>query len=165
MTVQIRKAARRDLPRIAELAGELVRQHSGFDAQRFWGIPEPERGYERWFEKELANAEALLLCAELDGKIVGYAYGRLEPRDWNALLDAHGALHDVLVAEEARGRGIGRQLVQRMLEELRARGAPRVVLHTSVKNHAAQRLFAALGFRETMLEMTCELESSNRHGR
>ena len=157
MPVQIRQATRRDLPQIARLAGELVRQHHALDAQRFMFIPNPEAGYEWWFGKELSNKKALIFCARLDGKLVGYAYARLEPRDWNALLDAHGALHDVLVAESARRKGIARLLLERVLQELRARGAPRIVLHTAVKNLAAQKLFASVGFRKTMLEMTCEL--------
>ncbi len=157
MTLQIRKATRRDLPKIAKLAGELVRQHYGFDPKRFLFIANPESGYEWWFGKELSNKKALIYCAKLDGRIVGYAYARLEPRDWNSLLDAHGALHDVLVAESARRRGIAKKLLERVLAELRERGAPRVVLHTSVKNPAAQKLFASVGFRKTMLEMTCEL--------
>jgi hypothetical protein len=33
-------------------------------------------------------------------------------------------------------------------------GAPQVVLHTADRNETAQRLFAAAGFRPTMLEMT-----------
>lgn len=155
--IEIRKATRRDLPKIAKLAGELVRQHYAFDAQRFLLIENPESGYEWWFNKELENKKALVLCAKLDGKIVGYAYARLEPKDWNALLDAHGALHDILVAEQARGQGIGRKLLERVQSELRERGALRIVLHTAIKNRAAQKLFASVGFRQTMIEMTCEL--------
>jgi len=157
VTLQIRKATRRDLPKIAQLAGVLVRQHFAFDAKRFLFIENPETGYEWWFNKELLNKKALILCAKLDGKIVGYAYARLEPRDWNALLDEHGALHDILVAEDARRQGIGKKLLERTLGELRARGAARVVLHTAIKNLAAHKLFLASGFRKTMLEMTCEL--------
>lgn len=157
MALQIRKATTRDLPQIAVLAGQLVRQHFAFDAKRFLFIDNPEKGYEWWFGKELQNKKALILCAKLERKIVGYAYARLEPRDWNALLDVHGALHDILVADSARRQGVGKQLLERTLKELRARGAPRVVLHTAIKNRAAQKLFASVGFRQTMLEMTCEL--------
>ena len=157
MPLQIRKATERDLPQIAELAGQLVRQHSGFDDKRFMHIENPEKGYAWWFGKELQNDKALILCARLDRKLVGYAYARLEPRDWNQLLDAHGALHDIFVAPEARQQGIGKQLLLRVQKDLAKRGAPRLVLHTAVQNRAAQKLFASAGFRKTMLEMTCEL--------
>lgn len=156
-SIQIKPATVRDLPKIAKLAGELVRQHYAFDAKRFLLIENPESGYEWWFGKELQNKKAVVLCAKLGAKVVGYAYARLEPKDWNALLDAHGALHDILVAEEARGQGIGRRLLERIQSELRERGAARIVLHTATKNLAAQKLFAAVGFRKTMIEMTCDL--------
>jgi ribosomal protein S18 acetylase RimI-like enzyme len=157
VTTEIRHATPDDLPEIAKLAGQLVRQHYEFDAKRFLLIENPEAGYAWWFNKELSNQQALVLCAKLDGKIVGYAYARLEARDWNALLDEHGALHDILVDPAARGRGIGKQLLLRVLAELRQRGAARVVLHTATQNVSAHRLFATVGFRQTMLEMTCEL--------
>jgi ribosomal protein S18 acetylase RimI-like enzyme len=157
VALQIRKATVKDLPQIAQLAGVLVRQHYGFDAKRFLFIENPESGYEWWFNKELLNKKALILCAKQGGKVVGYAYARLEPKDWNALLDAHGALHDILVAESARRQGIGKKLLERVFSELRGLGAERVVLHTAVQNRAAHKLFEATGFRKTMLEMTAEL--------
>jgi RimJ/RimL family protein N-acetyltransferase len=40
---------------------------------------------------------------------------------------------------------------------LKEHGAPRVILGTAEQNVAAQRLFARLGFRRTMVEMTREL--------
>ena len=92
--------------------------------------------------------------AERDGAILGYGYGSLEGRDWNALLDEHGAIHDIMVDESARRSGAGRALVVAMSEALEAMGAPRIVLSTMVQNTAAQALFAACGFRATMLEMT-----------
>jgi RimJ/RimL family protein N-acetyltransferase len=52
-----------------------------------------------------------------------------------------------------------------MIERLGALGAPRIVLKTSTKNAAAQQLFASLGWRPTMLEMTRERGGSEReHG-
>jgi ribosomal protein S18 acetylase RimI-like enzyme len=157
MTLRIERATPSDLPEVSQLAGKLLRQHHAFDAKRFLLTDNPEAGYAWWFEKELSNPQALISCAKLDGRIVGYAYARLEDRDWNALLDEHGALHDIFVDEGARGRGIGKQLLLAALSELRALGAPRVVLYTATQNVLAHKLFAAVGFRQTMLEMTCEL--------
>src|SRR5450432_743403 len=157
MSVIVRPAQAPDLPAIAELAGQLVRQHYGFDAQRFMLIPNVEAGYARFFSGELTNPDTLILAAELNGSVVGYAYARLEPRDWNALLDACGALHDIFVHETVRRQGIARRLVEAVREALRAKGAPRLLLHTASKNQTAREFFAALGFRETMIELTAEL--------
>jgi len=157
MTVIIRAAEPRDLPGIAVLAGELVRQHHGFDAQRFMLVPNVESGYARFFAGELSNPDVLLLAAEQAGRVVGYAYARLEARDWNALLDACGALHDIFVSDGLRRQGVARRLVEAVREGLRGKGAPRLLLHTASKNSAARDFFAALGFRETMVELTAEL--------
>jgi RimJ/RimL family protein N-acetyltransferase len=130
----IRAATTPDLPRVAELAGELVRMHHAVDAARFLLPDRVEEGYAWWLERELGRAEAVVIVAIVADQIVGYAYGTREGRDWNALLDEHGAIH--------------------MVDELVRRGAPRIVLSTMIANEPAQRLFAACGFRPTMLEMT-----------
>ena len=67
-----------------------------------------------------------------------------------------GALYDIVVDPEARAHGVGRRLLDRTLAELAAMGAPRVVLSTAEQNEAAQRLFARVGFRRTMIEMPRE---------
>lgn len=152
--IGIRRATSSDIEPVAALAGELVRQHHGVDPGRFFLPEQVEQGYAWWLRRELQRDAAVLLVAEGAGGVVGYCYGAMEERDFKALLDAHGAIHDVFVHESARRAGVGLRLVEAMLAELTARGAPRVVLSTMVSNEAAQRVFARCGFRPTMLEMT-----------
>jgi ribosomal protein S18 acetylase RimI-like enzyme len=152
--VTIRPAEARDLDRLGALAGALVREHHAADPRRFFLVDGVEAGYARWLGRELARPGAVVLAAERDGAVVGYVYASLEERDWNALLDEHGAIHDVYVAEEARRSGVARALVEAVIAALTALGAQRVVLSTRVGNEAAQALFRACGFRPTMLEMT-----------
>lgn len=156
VSVVIRHAEPDDLPAVGELAGALVRYHYALNPKRYLLVDNVESGYARYFRGELDNPKAVILVAEQDGSIVGYAYGRLESRDWNALLDAYGALHDIFVDPEARRRGTGKALVRRMLQALEEGGAPRVLLSTAVENREAQALFASVGFCPTMLEMTRE---------
>jgi ribosomal protein S18 acetylase RimI-like enzyme len=153
----IRAVSVADLPAVAALAEKLVRLHHAFDAERFFVPERVAEGYAWWFEKELGRDEVVLLAAEIDGSLVGYVYARLEERDWNMLLDAAGAIHDVWVEPEARGHGVARALLAAAVAALRAKGAPRVVLHSAAKNTEAQALFEGLGFRRTMVEMTLEL--------
>jgi ribosomal protein S18 acetylase RimI-like enzyme len=157
MTVIVRTAERRDLASIAELAGQLVLQHHGFDAERFMLMPNVEAGYADFFANELSNPDVLIFAAEQAGSVVGYAYARLEARDWNALLDSCGALHDIFVGDGVRRQGVARRLLEAVRVGLRGKGAPRLVLHTASKNVAARQFFAAMGFRETMVELTAEL--------
>jgi ribosomal protein S18 acetylase RimI-like enzyme len=147
-----------DLTDVGVLAGRLVRMHHAFDPQRFLRPVDPERGYARWLGTQLAAEDAILLVAEDEQqRPIAYVYARMEPRSYNELLDACTKLHDIYVDEAARGRGIGEALLRETLRIAADRGAPRVVLLTAAQNEAAHRLFQRVGFRTTMLEMTCEL--------
>jgi ribosomal protein S18 acetylase RimI-like enzyme len=150
----VRRATSADLDAAAALAARLVRQHHEVDAGRFFLPENVEQGYAGWFRHELARREAVILVAVAGQALVGYAYGTLEDRDWNLLLDRHGAIHDIFVADTARRRGTGLALLQAIIVELEGLGAPRIVLSTMVGNENAQRLFERVGFRRTMLEMT-----------
>jgi ribosomal protein S18 acetylase RimI-like enzyme len=156
LALTVRRARRDELPTVARLAAKLVLLHHALDERRFFVPERLEEGYAWWFGQEIDRVEVVILVAERDGAVVGYAYGRLEERDWNQLLDACGALHDLWVEDAERGRGTGAALVDAMCAELTAKGAPRVVLHAAAGNAAAQALFARLGFRRTMVEMTRE---------
>ncbi|MDC0680679.1 GNAT family N-acetyltransferase [Sorangium atrum] len=159
-SITARPAKREDMPEVACFAADLVRLHHALDPHRFLCLEPLEPGYERWLTSELDNPSATIVVAEKGGAeptLVGYAYGRREPRDWNSLLDACGALHDIYVAEPARRLGAGAILLEAVIARLHALGAPRVVLHTATQNAAAQRLFERFGFRRTMIEMTLEL--------
>lgn len=153
----VRAATSADLPRVGVLAGMLVRQHHSLDAQRFFLVEGVEKGYEHFLAGELRRRDALVLVAEEQSEILGYAYATLEPRNWNDLLDACGKLSDVLVDPATRRRGVGRALVEAVRAELGRRGAPRMVLMSAWRNPEAHAFFEALGFRRTMLEMTLEL--------
>ncbi len=155
-TIAIRPARQSDLPALGRLGAALARAHHAWDQQRFFLTDRMEEGYAWWLGKELANPAAVLLSAVRGRRVVGYAYGRLEPRDWNALRDRCGFAIDLMVEPEARGAGIGRSLTEELARRLVEKGAPRVVLQAAARNRSAQRLFRALGFRPTMVEMTRE---------
>lgn len=156
MSVEIRPARREELAEVAALAAQLVRMHHELDPARFFLPERVAEGYAWWFGKELDRPEVVLLVAVQDARIVGYAYGRVEERDYNMLLDAHGALHDVWVEPTARRAGVAKALVAAVVQALTDKGAPRVLLHTASQNASAQALFRSLGFRPTMIEMTRE---------
>lgn len=120
--------------------------------------PRTEAAYASFLGSQLKEPEVIILVAEQDGKVIGYAYSAVEGRDYVSLRGPAGVLHDVVVDPGQRAHGVGRMLVEATLAALKARGAPRVVLLTAERNETAQRLFARAGFRRTMIEMTRELE-------
>jgi ribosomal protein S18 acetylase RimI-like enzyme len=156
--VRIRPAIEADVPALGRLGAALLRLHYAFDTQRFLAPRgNPEQAYGRFLASQLHDPEALVLVAERAGVVVGYVYAGLEPLSWKELRDAAGFIHDVLVDDAHRESGIATALIDEASRWLHAHGAPRVVLWTADRNHAAQRLFERAGFRRTMIEMTREL--------
>jgi ribosomal protein S18 acetylase RimI-like enzyme len=156
--VRIRPAIEADVPALGRLGALLLRLHYAFDMQRFLAPRgNPEDGYGRFLAGQLHDDEAVVFVAERGGAVVGYVFAGLEPVSWKELRDAAGFIHDVVVDEGHRGAGIASALIEAACEWLKAHGAPRVMLWTAERNHAAQRLFEQSGFRRTMIEMTREL--------
>ena len=160
-SITIRRATRDDAPALGRLGALLVRTHHDFDSKRFIpATPQTERGYGSFLASQVESANVVVLVAEQGGRVIGYTYSGIEGMDYMALRGPAGALYDIVVDPGERGRGVGRRLLDATLAELRARGAPRVVLSTAEQNETAQRLFAGAGFRRTMIEMTRELDDS-----
>jgi ribosomal protein S18 acetylase RimI-like enzyme len=157
MTLTVRPARPSDADALGRMGAALVRQHHGFDAQRFMITEDVEAGYRWWLGKELKSRKAVVLVAEQEGEVVGYLYGTVEERDWATLRDRCGGLHDIWVDEKARGTGAGRMLAEAAVQRFAGLGVPRVILMSATKNEGAQRFFARLGWRPTMVEMTREI--------
>ncbi len=152
---KVRPATAADEPALGRLGALLVALHHDFDADRFIAAtPETGRGYGHYLERQIARPDVFVLVAEEDGAVVGYAYAGLEGPDYMALRGPAGVVYDLVVDPTRRREGIGRLLLVSALAALAERGAPRVVLSTAERNEAAQSLFASLGFRRTMIEMT-----------
>jgi ribosomal protein S18 acetylase RimI-like enzyme len=158
--IQIRPASKSDSVELGRLGAALMRQHHASDPRRFILTDRPEEGYGRFLVSQLANPDRLVLVAERGKKVVGYVFAGLEPTSWRDLRGPCGFIHDVYVLEEARRQGTGHDLLRAAIAWAHSRGRTQVVLWSKSGNEAAQRLFAKLGFRDTMIEMTLDGETS-----
>jgi ribosomal protein S18 acetylase RimI-like enzyme len=147
-----------DLPRIGRLGALLIEEHHGFDSRRFLAARDrTPADYASFMSTQLGEPDIAVLVAD-NGEVIGYSYAAVEGYDYMALRGPAGVLHDLIVDPEYRRHGVGRRLLDATLAYLKSRGAPRVVLSTAERNEPAQRLFASVGFRRTMIEMTRELD-------
>ena len=93
------------------------------------------------FEEELAqNRLARYIVAEEDGQVVGYA------GMWLVINEAH--VTNVAVSGSRRGEGIGRLLMETLMELARENGMGSMTLEVRVSNMVARHLYETLGFAE-----------------
>lgn len=93
---------------------------------------------EKSFEEALDNPNAFYIVAEEEGRVAGYcgAYLILDEADVN----------QVAVDSSRQNQGIGRKLMEALLERLEQAGASAVTLEVRKSNRAAIALYESLGF-------------------
>jgi GNAT superfamily N-acetyltransferase len=126
--------------------------------QRFYEVDEidPERN-RAFFRRFLAPSEdGMLLGARDGGEIVGYACLYWH---FSSLAAAESVLmNDLFVSEAARGRGVGRGLIEASAAIARERGAAHLEWATAPDNLTAQRLYDSTGAeRSEWVEYELEL--------
>ncbi|MDQ1039132.1 ribosomal protein S18 acetylase RimI-like enzyme [Streptomyces sp. V3I8] len=98
--------------------------------------------YEPFFNERSGPRDHLV--AELDGRVVGYVrLGFPTPLASNAHVRQ---IQGLAVADEARGRGVGRALLRAAVAEARRRGALRITLRVLGHNTPARTLYESEGF-------------------
>ena len=83
---------------------------------------------------------AVFLVAEADAEIAGYVVA-IDAAD-------EGEILNLAVAEGGRRRGLGRALVQAIVDALAERGVRQVYLEVRESNAPARGLYAAFGFKD-----------------
>ncbi len=93
---------------------------------------------ERVLESELSNPLALWLVALDDGCVVGYVGAQIVPDEADMM--------NLAVDEKYRRMGIGKALVELLVEKLQARSVRSLTLEVRVSNLPAVALYEGLGF-------------------
>lgn len=136
-----------------EADAELIDEHfRSIFTETFAHLYEPEDlaafmakfTVERW-RIELADPRFAFRIAELDGRPAGYV--KIGPMDLPA---NHGdkpiELYQFYLHEEARGRGIARELMSWTIGRARAMGGEELFLSVFTENHRARRFYERFGF-------------------
>jgi GNAT superfamily N-acetyltransferase len=128
---EVRVAQAADAPRVAELMAAF-RSHIGRD----WPSDSEIR----------TTVEALLQDPNTEFLLAGAGVCQLRYRlsVWTATEDCW--LEDLYVADEARGTGVGRALIEAAFERARARGCKRIQLDVADDNTRAIDVYRAAGF-------------------
>lgn len=114
--------------------------------REFYELPESEEVVSRvwgWFMDPTHECKALV--TEIDGEILGFAHHRRVSSPYTGSSGIF--LDDLFTVPAARGRGVGRSLIDRLTDMASAEGRSFVQWMTAEDNHQAQALYNTLARR------------------
>jgi len=130
----IRPAVIEDAPQISALLHQL-------------GYPDTKQAVKRRLEMLGGQADTIILVAEDDDRQLS---GCIQVVIANRLAEGqYGEIASLVVAEDERGRGVGRQLVDSAADWLTGQGLSRMSVRCNAIRKQTHRFCAHLGFRET----------------
>lgn len=140
------------LDEVRELRLALHGHHGALPGPPGYAMRDPEDAWQDWrataAESLTAGTGAVLVHEASDGTLAGLAYVVVLPESSRPILEPtgpHGELKVLVVADGARGQGIGEALNAEAARWLRARGV--IAMHTAVRssNEPARRFYARTG--------------------
>jgi GNAT superfamily N-acetyltransferase len=136
--LEIRQAARHELPAVGELCVAAYAPFLSEDGHYMESLRDAERRFEH----------AELLVAVEDDQIVGTVTFVPEGGPLGEIAQPDEAEFRMLAVDPAaQGRGVGSALVQRILDESRRNGHTGIVCSTLPEMRAAHRVYERAGFR------------------
>jgi GNAT superfamily N-acetyltransferase len=124
--------------------------------QRFYGAAPDDERNRAFLARFVGRSDDGLLLIASDGDVLGFA--TLYWTFSSTRAEEHVLMNDLFVVEAARGRGVGRVLVDAAAQAARDRGVSRLSWMTAADNAGAQRLYDRTGAaRSAWVEYELEL--------
>ncbi|MCX5800045.1 MAG: GNAT family N-acetyltransferase [Candidatus Eisenbacteria bacterium] len=148
--MQIRKARSADIEQVTELSLTMQGYHAAFDG--VFALTENAReGLASFLGKCVRSRKRLLIVAEEDNRIVGYALATLASRPPIFRQREYGFIEDVFVAEKYRNRGITKRMLDATYSWFRKHGIKEAVLTVHAKNRLGIMVWEREGFETVFL--------------
>ena len=144
--INIRSAVEKDIPRIIELYHELTINTSRTEMAR---NPTSD-DYQRIFAEISADPRHKLLVAEQEGEIVGSVVFLIVPNLSHKAMP-WALAENLIVTEKHRRKGIGRQLLEHIIDHARENGCHKIELMSNKSREEAHRLYRSIGFEDSAL--------------
>jgi ribosomal protein S18 acetylase RimI-like enzyme len=151
--VIIREASIADCPAIALLYAQVDALHAQGRPDVFQQPPEPRSL--AFLQERLAEANAAMFVADLDGAVVGFAFVKLgrPPDDAMHRPRAFAYVEEVIVSSNHRRGGVGKALMRAVEGWARDRKVDQIELVVWEFNEEAREFYESLGYRTSYRRM------------
>ena len=133
------RASEEDIPELAKL---YLQGYEGLEEYAYTHMDDV-LSYMNWLFRR--DREGIFV-AKHDGKIVGFVAG---DGNWFSKREGKvvGAIHELVVSPSYRNKGIGKALMEKVLEYFKSRGLKVAELWVGEENHQAINFYTSLGFK------------------
>ena len=154
--MEIRKAKLQDLEQVTKFGLVLLKQHSDLDSY-FTPIDTVVIAYRNFLESSLNSENRLLLVAEKNGKLMGYAAAEIQARSPIFKITENGYINDVYVKDEFRQLGIAGKFLTELKNWFESKNIKHVELSVLANNEVAKKTWAKFGFESYELKKRVEM--------
>ena len=158
--MEIRKANQQDIDQVTKFGIILLKQHSDLDPY-FTAVESVDKVYRKFLESCLNADGKLLLVAESNDKLMGYAVGVIQERSSIFEITENGYINDVFVAEEYRERGIAKKFLKELKQWFESKNIKYVELTVHAKNSIGKKTWAHFGFDAFEIIQRVEIDKFN----
>ena len=150
----IRKATMDDLKPLAELYKEFKTYHNKLDPQHF-NVPSDSacENKMKFFLKDSPFNHDSVLCHETDNVIDGFVSYSLHSYETTEGPDGSVTVYNIFVAENARRKGIGTELINELYRLAKENSCKFVFLDVHIENIAAQKFYEKMGLKPKSINM------------
>ncbi len=133
------------VPGIVEIWKEFMDFHSDIDPY-YARDEEGHSKFEDWVRDLMKSDTALVLVAKEDGQVIAYSLSQINQRPLLFKEVEYGFIYDLAVKSEYRRKGIGEQMLVKILEWFKSRQIDRIELGVLAKNRVAYSFWEKHGF-------------------
>ena len=138
--ISIRSATERDVPALLDIYNHVILHTTAVYSYQ----PHSLEARKEWYASRV-KAGYPVFVAEDSGRVVGFSsYGPF--RVWPAY--KYTIENSVYVAEDQRGKGIGKLLIQPLIDEARRHEYHAIIAGVDASNESSLRLHRSFGFEE-----------------
>ena len=159
MHIAIRRYKTKDIPHLANLMDQFEDYLIEIDTPKIF-VPRPKNFGKKYIKetiKKIKKGKGAIFVATMQEKVIGLVAGVIQKSSVIEKLEhgkqVYGNTLELFVAEEYRGKGVGKSLLRTMEKYFKVNGCTQLLIGVFAPNKSPHELYKRLGYKDVGIEM------------
>ena len=153
----IRKAEKKDIGDVIKLGIDFLNYHKNFDPY-FAPSNNIKNLYKKYFSKYLNSKNKLLLVAQQDDNIIGFATADIQKGSELFRIKLTGLIEYIFVTDGHRKQGIGDEFLKEVLKWFKIKKIKYITISVHSENKIGRKAWRKYGFKEFIIRQRIYLD-------